>query len=187
MLFSWAWRSALISPIKVNICCVSHFVIISPGQTSMVATWSEITGSMSLAGPRLLLLLLTCLRVSGLTHPCHSARGRDTDICRQLTSLCHQTEIKMAVCHEIDAEERIDVGIALLEPSAGTFISTLPQLWSWIKCHRYQIIGSPRASELPDVSFQHSWWSRGFLHWLWIPRQKGLANITEKRRGRELL
>ena len=79
---------------------------------------------MTPAWPRLLLLLLT-ERSSALSHPCHSDRGRDTDICRQLASLCHQTEIKMAVCDLIEAEERIDVGIALLEPSAGTLYLNL--------------------------------------------------------------
>jgi len=77
---------------------------------------------MTPAWPRLLLLLLT-ERSSALSHPCHSDRGRDTDICRQLASLCHQTEIKMAVCDLIEAEERIDVGIALLEPSADIKLS----------------------------------------------------------------
>lgn len=75
--------------------------------------------------PRLLLLLLLTERSSALSHPCHSDRGRDTDVCRQLASLCHQSEIKMAVCDQIEAEQRIDVGIALLEPSAGTFYLNL--------------------------------------------------------------
>ena len=73
----------------------------------------------------LLLLLFMSQRSSALTHPCHSERGRDTDICRQLTSLCHQTEVKMTVCDEMEAEQRIDVGIALLEPSAGYIMSLL--------------------------------------------------------------
>ena len=139
--------------------------------------------------PRLLLLLLLTERSSALSHPCHSDQGRDTDICRQLASLCHQTEIKMAVCDQIEAEERIDVGIALLEPSAGTLYINLitVSVWNWVYVsYRYKIIGSNRTRELPGVSCRHSWWPRGFLHWLWIPRQKRLANITKKRRGGEL-
>ena len=164
-----------------------QFVIISRCQTSLVATWHEVSLSMTPSWPHIPLCLLLTQGSSALTHPCHSERGRDTDICKQLASLCHQSEVKMSVCDEI--EDRMDVGIALLEPSAGI---TSP--WHFLKkdflpflFHRYQILNSCGGRELSNLSYQHSWRSRRLLQWLWIPRPERMENTAKKYRRRKFL
>ena len=75
-------------------------------------------------------LLLVSLSTAVLTsHPCLSPVGRTSDVCQQLFQLCsasspaHQLPTCEALLDQLDSlpeEQRIDLGVAVLEPSIGT-------------------------------------------------------------------
>ena len=88
----------------------------------------------SLLLPLLLLLLLTELGLSS-SHPCLSQAGRDSTVCRQLISLCSSSSQEVppscsALLDLLDSqteEQRIDLGLAVLQPSIGTLQITSVQ------------------------------------------------------------
>ena len=76
-------------------------------------------------------LLLVSLSTAVLSspHPCLSPVGRTSDVCQQLFQLCsasspaHQLPTCEALLDQLDSlpeEQRIDLGVAVLEPSIGT-------------------------------------------------------------------
>ena len=76
-------------------------------------------------------LLLLAAALAGLSsgHPCLSQVGRDSAVCQELISLCSSSsslEVPpscTALLRLLDSqteEQRIDLGIAVLEPSLGT-------------------------------------------------------------------
>ena len=93
-----------------------------------------ITSLTSLSSLSFLLLLLLHL---GLTsgHPCLSQAGRDSTVCRQLISLCSSSSQEVppgcsALLDLLDSqteEQRIDLGLAVLQPSIGTLQITSVQ------------------------------------------------------------
>ena len=68
----------------------------------------------------LLPLTLFVNLAASVTHPCQSERGKDSEICKQLKTMCDDNS-DLSICQTL--EERIDVGIAILEPSAGVIQS----------------------------------------------------------------
>ena len=66
-----------------------------------------------------LLTLLVDISTS-FTHPCQSEKGANSDICKQLRTMCNDNS-DLSICETL--EERIDVGIAIIEPSAGMFLN----------------------------------------------------------------
>ena len=86
-----------------------------------------------------LLVLLTVLTSS---HPCLSTVGRTSEICQQLLSLCSISTSSpgLPICRSLldqtdldnlPEEQRIDLGLAVLEPSIGEALSRI--LYSFIK------------------------------------------------------
>ena len=70
---------------------------------------------------RTVLLLTLLVDVStSFTHPCQSEKGANSDICKQLRTMCDDNS-DLSICETL--EERIDVGIAIIEPSAGMFLN----------------------------------------------------------------
>ena len=78
-----------------------------------------------------LLVLLTALTSS---HPCLSTVGRTSEICQQLLSLCSvsTSSPSLPICRSLldqtdldnlPEEQRIDLGLAVLEPSIGEALS----------------------------------------------------------------
>ena len=75
-----------------------------------------------------LLLLATSLTGLSSSHPCLSPVGRDSAICQQLISLCSGSSQEVApscraLTNTLDSqtgEQRIDLGLAVLQPSIGT-------------------------------------------------------------------
>ena len=94
----------------------------------------------SLSSLSSLLLLLHLGLTSG--HPCLSQAGRDSSVCRQLISLCSSSSPDLppscsGLLHLLDSqteEQRIDLGLAVLEPSIGTTQSTTAQTKSTFLC-----------------------------------------------------
>ena len=82
----------------------------------------------------LLLTLLVDISTS-FTHPCQSEKGANSDICKQLRTMCDDNS-DLSICETL--EERIDVGIAIIEPSAGMFLNKF-QFWKEIY-HSFLIV-----------------------------------------------
>ena len=92
----------------------------------------------------------------------------------------------LSVCQNI--EERIDIGVAVLEPSAGKisrYLIDIIYLTSYISnwllyvlCNcRYKVDGH---SELPLLFVQHSWWPVRLLLRFWFPRPKRVPDPAKK-------
>ena len=74
--------------------------------------------------------LLLAASLAGLSsaHPCLTQVGRDSAVCQQLISLCSSSSQDLpASCSSLTnlldsqtEEQRIDLGLAVLEPSIGT-------------------------------------------------------------------
>jgi len=64
-------------------------------------------------------LVTTC---SSLTHPCHTETGKTSDICRQLRDICSEGDGELSICDQI--AERVDIGFAIIEPSADISLSS---------------------------------------------------------------
>ena len=85
---------------------------------------------------RTVLLLTLLVDVStSFTHPCQSEKGANSDICKQLRTMCDDNS-DLSICETL--EERIDVGIAIIEPSAGMFLNKF-QFWKEIY-HSFLIV-----------------------------------------------
>ena len=74
--------------------------------------------------------LLLAASLAGLSsaHPCLTQVGRDSAVCQQLISLCSSSSQELpssctSLLNLLDSqteEQRIDLGLAVLEPSIGT-------------------------------------------------------------------
>ena len=62
----------------------------------------------------LLTLLQQC---HSMTHPCQSDLGMTSNICKELRTICDEGDSTFAICDQL--AERIDIGLTVLEPSAG--------------------------------------------------------------------
>ena len=89
----------------------------------------SLPGDVTMISSLLLVSLSTAVLSSPHPHPCLSPVGRTSDVCQQLFQLCsasspaHQLPTCEALLDQLDSlpeEQRIDLGVAVLEPSIGT-------------------------------------------------------------------
>ena len=92
----------------------------------------------------------------------------------------------LSVCQNI--EERIDIGVAVLEPSAGKisrYLIDIIYLTSYISNWLLYVLCNCRYkvdwhSELPLLFVQHSWWPVRLLLRFWFPRPKRVPDPAKK-------